>query len=202
MPAVDVPDSHYKGPVSPAVEKITGGVEGLRSTNPKDRIGIKKPPIHLIPAVASIHEAMAFGDGAKKYGPYNWRSESVSASIYIAALYRHIMSWYDGEDYAQDSGVHHLGHARACLAIILDAASVGKLVDDRPSAGQAAILLSGFSESEKESKATDYIKVGVEGIKELADKVEAIALLEKERDNNEHEQGQQSEGASHRTDRR
>jgi len=45
----------------------------MKSTNPKDRIGIKKPPIHLVPPVAIIHEAMAFKDGADKYGPYNWR---------------------------------------------------------------------------------------------------------------------------------
>lgn len=121
-----------------------------RSTNPKDRIGITKPPIHLVPPVAIIHESMAMKDGAEKYGPYNWRGESVSASVYIAACYRHLMAWFDREEHAQDSGVHHLGHARACLAIILDAMSVGKLVDDRPSPGFSGNLLPLLSTSKKE----------------------------------------------------
>lgn len=164
MPQVDVPDSEYEGPVSPAVRKITGGVDEYydahtfvdknnthtpRSTNPKDRIGITKPPLHLVPPVAIIHEAMAFKDGAEKYGPYNWRGESVSASVYIAATLRHIFSWNDGEAISQDSRVHHLGHARACLAILLDAESVGKLIDDRPPPGFASTLLTLMTTSKK-----------------------------------------------------
>jgi len=95
---------------------------------------------------------MAFKDGAEKYGPYNWRGESVSASVYVAACYRHLHAWFDREELAQDSKAHHLGHARACLAIILDAASVGKLVDDRPPTGFSATLLSLLTTSEKEKK--------------------------------------------------
>lgn len=179
MPTVDVPDEQYKKSLAAKKnDKSAGGLlPGLtpddfaqRSTNPKDRIGITKPPIHLVPPVAVIHEAMAFKDGAAKYGPYNWRGESVSASVYIAACLRHVMSWQDGEAMSQDSRVHHLGHARACLAIILDAESVGMLVDDRPLPGGSAALLSALTVSSEKGKA------------------------------NEHEQGQQSEGASHRTD--
>lgn len=165
MPAVDVPDSYYdlntfidecvvKPGLQPGdmipVKNVDTFV--VQSTNPKDCIGIKKPPIHLVPPVAIIHEAMAFKDGAEKYGPYNWRGESVLASVYMAACYRHLMAWFDGESLAQDSKAHHLGHARACLAIILDAASVGKLVDDRPSAGFSATLLSLLATSEKGKK--------------------------------------------------
>lgn len=113
----------------------------LKSTNPKDRIGIHKPPIHLIPASALIHESMAFLDGAVKYGPYNWRGEAVSASVYLAAAMRHILAWQDGEENSRDANRHHLGHARACLAILLDAQSIGKLVDDRPQPGAASDLI-------------------------------------------------------------
>jgi hypothetical protein len=42
------------------------------------------------------------------------------------------MAWFNGEECAQDSGVHHLAHAMACLAILLDAKTCGKLNDDRP----------------------------------------------------------------------
>lgn len=117
-----------------------------KSTNPKDRIGMHKPPLHLIPGVALVEEAMAFKDGAKKYGPYNWRDEKVSASIYIGAALRHIHEWFDGEERAADSGRHHLAHARACLAIILDAASCGQIVDDRPKPGKTAERVEALTE--------------------------------------------------------
>lgn len=120
----------------------------MESTNPKDRIGVTKPPIHLVPATGLIHEAMAFRDGAEKYGPYNWRDAKVSASIYVAALMRHVMAWYNGEEDAQDSGVHHLAHAKACLGILLDAQECGALVDDRPTAAPVAELITRLTEAQ------------------------------------------------------
>ncbi len=110
-------------------------------TNPKDLIGIKKPQLWLVPQAGIIHEAMAMADGAVKYGPYNWREKKVKASIYIDASFRHIGAFLDGEDFAHDSGYHHLGHARACLGIILDALETGNLIDDRPVKGQSAELI-------------------------------------------------------------
>lgn len=111
------------------------------STNPKDRFGRMKPPLHLIPSTAEIIESLAMADGARKYGPYNWRDKTVAATVYLAACKRHIAAWMDGEEVARDSGVHHLGHARACLGIILDAQANGTMVDDRPTPGRAAELL-------------------------------------------------------------
>ena len=101
--------------------------------NPKSTQGAKKVPLGLIPTAASAEMAKAFADGCRKYGQANWRDTGVSATVYIHALLRHVALYYDGgEEVASDSGVHHLGHAMACLAIILDAAACGKLVDDRP----------------------------------------------------------------------
>jgi hypothetical protein len=100
-------------------------------SNPKTRFGMAKPPISLVPPIAVIQMAEAFRDGAVKYGPANWRIDPVSASTYLNAAYRHIMAWQDGEAAAGDSGVHHLGHAAACLAILLDAEACGTLLDDR-----------------------------------------------------------------------
>lgn len=106
--------------------------QALPDNNPKTRFGIKKTPLHLVPPAAVKAEAEAFADGANKYGPYNWREKGVSASVYIAACKRHLDDWWDGQQRASDSGVHHLGHARACLAIIIDAETFGNLNDDRP----------------------------------------------------------------------
>jgi len=118
----------------------------LKSTNPKDRIGITKVPLHLCPLSGQIHEALALLDGACKYGLYNWRSENVAASVYVAACLRHVLKWYNGRDKDNCSGVHELGHAKACLSIVLDAEESDKLVDDRPPADRSPELLDKYAD--------------------------------------------------------
>lgn len=110
--------------------------------NPKQRFGAAKPNLALIPGPAAIHTSLALMDGAGKYGPFNWRETSVEGMTYIAAAKRHIDAWFDGEEVAADSGVHHLGHAIAGLMIILDAQASGKLIDNRPPAGGSAKLIA------------------------------------------------------------
>lgn len=135
-----------------------------QSTNPKDVYGRMKPPLHLIPPVASIHESMAMKDGAEKYGPYNWRAKTVAATVYIGACLRHLFAYQDGEINAADSGVHHLGHARACLGIILDAESNGTLVDDRPLPGKAAELLVKLTEDKNRPRSVAIQEIVSGGI--------------------------------------
>lgn len=115
--------------------------------NPKTAMGALKVPLHLVPPVATHYLALAFKDGAGKYGPYNWREKGVSASVYIAAAMRHLDAYRDGEDLSHDAQVHHLGHVMACCAIILDAESVGKLNDDRPLKGAAGELQRQFADT-------------------------------------------------------
>lgn len=114
------------------------------STNPKTLIGIKKVSLSTVPPAGLIHVARAMSNGVEKYGLMNYRESPVEARIYIDAAYRHLMAWADGEEVAEDSGVHHLGHVMACMAIILDAESTGMLVDDRPKKGKASELLEKF----------------------------------------------------------
>ena len=108
--------------------------------NPKTASGMTKVPLHLVPPSAEYFLALALADGARKYGPYNWREAAISTSVYVAACKRHIAAFWDGETLAPDSGVHHLAHAMACIALMLDAMSVGKLHDDRPPAGNVSAL--------------------------------------------------------------
>lgn len=103
-----------------------------KPTNPKDAIGSSKMPLHLWPETATILGALGLLDGALKYGRSNWRVAGVRASIYYDAARRHLNAWFEGEEVDPDSGVPHIGHALACLAIISDAQAAGKLVDDRP----------------------------------------------------------------------
>lgn len=112
-------------------EKVAPKSRALGS-NPKDLLGAKKPDMTKIPSIALLWESLAMMDGGGKYGPFNWRANKVVASIYIAACKRHLDAWFEGQEFAEDSGCHHLGHARACLGILLDAQATGNLIDDRP----------------------------------------------------------------------
>jgi len=118
-----------------------------KGDNPKDRIGAKKPPLHLIPPAAEIAESVVMALGAEKYGAANWRSTKVRASVYIAAARRHLLQWFDGEDDDPESGISHLAHARASLGILLDAIATGNAIDDRPPPGAAAELIQRFTKT-------------------------------------------------------
>lgn len=112
--------------------------------NPKTVLGLKKPSLSAIPPAGMFHLGLAMDNGRNKYGAMNWREKRVSSSIYYDAALRHLLSWYDGEDYAEDSGVHHLGHAMACLSIVLDAMETGNLNDDRPHKGVYSKLVDKY----------------------------------------------------------
>ncbi len=114
---------------------------GIVPTNPKDLLGIKKCPLGLVPPALKIATAPAMADGARKYGPYNWRENAVRLSIYLDAIERHLNAYRDGENVAPDSKISHLAHMAACLAIIFDAEGIGKLIDDRPVSGPAPALM-------------------------------------------------------------
>lgn len=112
-----------------------------KDTNPKTAYGLAKPSPGLVPPSAILHMALAFRDGANKYGAYNWRRDPVSVSTYVDAANRHLMSWWDGEERSQHANVHHLAHAMACMAILIDAQVQGTLVDDRPEKGNAVEVI-------------------------------------------------------------
>jgi hypothetical protein len=132
-------------PSRPAVVQEQG--ENTDTSNPKDAFGLKKPPLRLIPAAAKLYCARVFGLGAKKYGAYNWRTKDVRLTVYLEAAERHILAKLDGQDLDPESGMPHEAHAMACMAILLDAAAIGKLIDDRPPAGAAAKLIAELTDS-------------------------------------------------------
>lgn len=127
----------------------------LDPRNPKDIAGQAKPQLHLIPSPALIEVAKVMGNGAFKYGPYNWREKPVCHTAYISAAERHTRSHLDGElmdpDAAKSSpekgappnpDVYHLAAAAAGLLILLDAILTGNAVDDRPKPGVAGALIN------------------------------------------------------------
>ena len=109
-------------------------VSDFKPTNPKDAIGQTKLDMGLVPDTLVIGAATAFLEGALKYGRFNWRISGVRASVYHAAIRRHLAKWWGGQDHDPDTKVHHLDNAIACLGIIRDAYVYGKLNDDRPPA--------------------------------------------------------------------
>lgn len=114
--------------------------------NPKQAIGEAKCPLHLVPPALTIGVAEAMADGARKYGAYNFRDSKIKCSVYTAAILRHLFAYMDGEENAKDSGVHHLKHAAACIALMLDSQSTGTFVDDRPAPGKSAELLEEYKD--------------------------------------------------------
>ena len=126
-----VPENTKKGAIV-----FVGGV-----ANPKQAYGDKKVPLHLVPPVAIAYMGMALKEGAKKYGPYNWRENNVEVMTYIGAAMRHIGAYVDGEDTDPESGNPHLSHALASLAILVDAVEGNTAIDNRPLAGAVPRVL-------------------------------------------------------------
>lgn len=113
----------------------------VKDGNPKEAIASTKVDMSVVPATLEIAAALAFTEGALKYGAFNWRVKGVRVSTYYAALQRHLKKWFNGEECDQATGVPHLANAVACIAIILDAAACNKLTDDRPPKVDIAKLL-------------------------------------------------------------
>lgn len=103
-----------------------------KATNPKDAVGCRKPPISTIPPPVLFEIGNAMLEGHIKYGGHNWRAMGVRASIYYDAVFRHLASWWAGEDTDPDSGMSHVIKAIAGLVILRDAMINGMMNDDRP----------------------------------------------------------------------
>lgn len=102
-----------------------------KPANPKQAFGDKKPDLRLLPLSGQLAQWEAHKDGANKYGPFNWRENSVEANTYINAAKRHLELFAAGEERARDTGVSNLGAVMACCAILIDAAAHNMLLDNR-----------------------------------------------------------------------
>lgn len=100
-------------------------------SNLKTAVALTKPRLSNIPTFTLFAMGAAMSDGAKKYGRYNWRKTGSTVSVFYDAMNRHLQDWYTGEDFAKDSGIHHLAHLMADCAIMLDARNHPMMVDDR-----------------------------------------------------------------------
>lgn len=110
---------------------------GSRATREPRKTDQGKPRIDLIAGTTIMGLAAALTFGAVKYGAYNYaEGQGMHWSRYFAALMRHCWKWWMGEEIDEESGLHHLHHAMACLDILdrMRQETVG--IDDRPTLGR------------------------------------------------------------------
>jgi hypothetical protein len=100
-------------------------------TNPKKQFGVQSIPLSMWSSLGSAYGALAFYNGAGKYGKANYANTPVEASIYIDGAMRHLAAWVAGEEFDPKDGVPNLGGVLANVAIILEARAAGTLIDDR-----------------------------------------------------------------------
>lgn len=104
--------------------------------NPKELAGAKKPASwSVMPRWVMLQVGRVMSVGAAKYGAFNYRDSSISASVYQDAMERHLQLWFDGEDTDDETGVSHLASVIASCALLMDAQITGKLNDDRQKTG-------------------------------------------------------------------
>ena len=103
-----------------------------KPTNPKDCLGVLKVPLHLVSGVVKAYQAVAHYLGNVKYGAWNYRAGGARASVYYAALGRHMDRWWEGQELDPVDGTPHLANALACINILIETQERGNLIDDRP----------------------------------------------------------------------
>ena len=72
--------------------------------------GSKPQRYDLIPTVGLEFLARVYGMGAAKYDDHNWR-RGYAWSLSFAAMQRHCLAFWGGEDLDPESGLPHLAHA-------------------------------------------------------------------------------------------
>lgn len=85
----------------------------------------------LLPPDALEALARILTDGAVKYGPRNWE-RGMDWSRPYAALLRHLLAWWGGQDTDPESGHPHLWHVmtNAVFLVSYEQRNIGE--DDRP----------------------------------------------------------------------
>lgn len=78
-----------------------------------------KPDYTLVPwdGVEEIVKVLEFG--AKKYERDNWKYVDGAQTRYLAAAFRHIIAYNQGQTTDQETGLSHLAHAGCCLLFLL-----------------------------------------------------------------------------------
>lgn len=99
--------------------------EGRKDDGGKLRMDLLSPE-----AIRGIAEVLTYG--AAKYDDRNWEAGIKYSRVY-AALLRHLVDqWWAGEDFDEESRLHHLDHASCCLHFLQTYRHTHPEFDDRP----------------------------------------------------------------------
>lgn len=100
----------------------------------KTKKGIKydsgKAPLSILTKESLEAEARAFEYGAKKYSRNNYKLGMEWTRLIDAAL-RHIIAFNSKQNIDNESGLNHLAHAKACIAMLIYYYENGVGTDDR-----------------------------------------------------------------------
>lgn len=94
------------------------GIENIVVVEQFMKFDTSKLRYDLIPTSTTKALAQVLTYGAKKYKPNNWQNVD-DPDRYVAALFRHIEAWRDGEKLDKESGLPHLAHALTNVAFLL-----------------------------------------------------------------------------------
>jgi len=104
--------------------------------NPKQACGRSKASMSSVPPRVLLELGIGMGEGAIKYGPYNYRESVIVESDYYDALMRHIFAYWEGENIDPDSQMSHITKAICTLVVWRDAMIGDNTEDDRPPASE------------------------------------------------------------------
>lgn len=91
-------------------------------------------------AMGDLCAVMMFG--ADKYERNNWKKGGSIVQMENSLL-RHVMAFHNGQDYDDESGIHHLAHAMFNAAGIIEHQASGNVEDDRYASIKAESFLDG-----------------------------------------------------------
>lgn len=90
-----------------------------------------KLPMDLVPTDAIKAMASVLKVGMAKYQKRNWE-QGAYFSVPYASLMRHLLAFWEGEDYDQESGELHIAHILTNAAFLLRYYNEFPELDDRP----------------------------------------------------------------------
>lgn len=108
---------------SPYNQDVNDPTQAARFDEGKDRMELV--PVSAIKALAKV-----FGKGSEKYSDFNWCKGFPWLQPYASCM-RHLTAWWEGEDLDQESGLSHIAHAMANLAMLLEYMEKRKGRDNR-----------------------------------------------------------------------
>jgi hypothetical protein len=79
-----------------------------------------KPRVELVPSSAVVAAARALTFGALTKYPERGFARRVSRDEHVGAVLRHLLAWKDGDTRDAESGLSHLDHAIARLALLVE----------------------------------------------------------------------------------